>query len=374
VVSRVWALVRKEFIQIWRDRRTLTIALLLPAVQIVLFGYAINTTVEHLPTVVLDQADDRASRVFIQALVSSSIFEVVGTARDVESVHHAVDSGAARVGVIVPPEFARDLAAGRSAQVQVLIDGSDPTIAQGALFAAVAIGQDQAAAGLLARLQRLGIGGAPAVDVRPLVLYNPGMVSVNFMIPGLIGMILQYEAIVLTAVAIVREREQGTMEQLIVTPVRPWELMVGKLLPYVLIAFADVGVALAVGTLWFQVQIAGSLWLLLALSLVFLMSSLGIGLLISTVSQTQRQAMQMQLFILLPSFILSGFIFPRDSMPWLLHQLGYLLPLTYFLEIVRGIMLKGVGLEFLWGQVLPMALLAVAVFGLSALRFRKQLA
>jgi ABC-2 type transport system permease protein len=374
VTSRLLSLIHKEFIQIWRDPRTLALVLLMPAAQLLLFGYAINTTVEHLPTIVLDQAGDRLSREFVAALYNSGIFDPVGAATDAASVRAAVDSGAARVGIIVPPDLARDVAAGRSTAVQVLIDGSDPNVAQSALFAAVAVGQARSALALTTRVQQLGLGtAAAAIDVRPVVLYNPAMVSVSFMIPGLIGLVLQNQTLILTAFAVVRERERGTLEQLIVTPIRPWELMVGKLLPYVVLAFANVAIALAVGSLWFQVEVAGSLGLLLALSLVFAMSSLGMGLLISTVSQTQGQAMQMAMFYLLPAFLLTGFVFPREGMPPPLHDLGYLVPLTYFLRILRGIILKGVGLDVLWGDVWPMATLGLIVLAVSALRFRKQL-
>jgi ABC-2 type transport system permease protein len=199
------------------------------------------------------------------------------------------------------------------------------------------------------------------------------MLSVNFMIPGLIGLILQFQTLILTAFAIVRERERGTLEQLVVTPIRPWELMLGKILPYVGIAFLAVAAALAVGRFWFGVAIAGSVPLLGALALLFLLSSLGIGLLISTVSQTQTQAMQVALFVMLPSLLLSGFLFPREGMPWVVRQLGQLIPLTYFLQILRGIVLKGVGLDVLWPQVVPLAAFGVAVFALSANRFRKRL-
>jgi ABC-2 type transport system permease protein len=375
MTNRILALLVKEFIQIRRDPCTLAMVLVMPVVQLLLFGYAVNTTVEHLPTIVLDQAGDRTSRALIQALHNSGIFDVVATARDGSEVHQAVDSGAARVGLIIPPDFSRAQTAGRSAEVQVLIDGSDPNVAQAALYAVVAVGQRQMAEALAARLQRLGMNvGSGMIEVRPLVLYNPQMLSVNFMIPGLIGLILQNSTLILTAFAIVRERERGTLEQLIVTPLRSWELMLGKLLPYALLAFINVTVALTIGVLWFQVEVAGSVLLLLVLSLVFLLNSLGLGLLISTVSQTQGQAVQMAFFVLLPAVLLSGFVFPRETMPLPLHDLGYLIPLTYFLKILRGIILKGIGLDVLWWDVVPMALLGGLLFTLSALRFRKQLA
>ncbi|HLI25547.1 MAG TPA: ABC transporter permease [Chloroflexota bacterium] len=374
MTSRVLAVLIKEFIQIRRDPRTLAMVLLLPAVQLLLFGYAINTTVEHLPTIVLDQADDRLSRELIQALNNSGIFDVVATARDAGALRQAIDSGAARVGVIIPPDFARAQAASRPAAVQVLIDGSDPTTAQSALYALVAVGQMRAIQALSARLAQLGLGGEMPLEVQPLVLYNPQMQSIDFMIPGLIGLVLQNITLILTAFAIVRERERGTLEQLIVTPLRSWELMLGKLLPYAILSFCNVLVALAVGAWWFGVEIAGSVPLLLLLSGIFLISSLGLGLLISTVSETQGQAIQLAMFVLLPAILLSGFMFSRDAMPLPLHDLGYAIPLTYFLKIIRGIMLKGVGLDLLWWDLVPMALLGAVVFVLAALRFRKQLA
>jgi ABC-2 type transport system permease protein len=285
-----------------------------------------------------------------------------------------VDAGAVKVGVLIPPDFARDLAAGQPTEVQLLIDGSDPNIAQSALFAAVAVGQVRSALALSARLERMGLASsAPAIDVRPVVLYNPNMASINFMVPGLIGLILQNQTLILTALAVVRERESGTLEQLVVTPIRRWEFMVGKVLPYLLLAFANVSLALAVGAFWFQVEIAGSVGLLLVLSVLFSMSSLSLGLLISTVSQSQREATQLATFIILPTFLLSGFMYPRETMPLPLHDLGYLLPLTYFLRILRGIVLKGVGLDMLWGDVLPLAAMSLLLLTVSTWRFRKQL-
>lgn len=376
MIQRILALVRKEFIQIGRDRRTLALILALPAMQLLLFGYAIKTTVDHIPAVVLDQAQDRSSRAFVAALLNSGYFDLAAEVQDSEQVRQAVDQGVARVGFILAPDFSRNLLSGRPALVQVVIDGSDPNYAQTVLFAATTVTQSRSASSLAARLERLGRGGNSddlPIELRPTVLYNPSMASVSFMIPGLIGLILQFQTLVLTTFALVRERERGTLEQLLVTPIRPWELMTGKLLPYVVVAFTNITVALAFGVFWFQVEFAGSVPLLLALSGVFLFSSLGTGLFISTISQTQGQAIQVTLFLLLPAILLSGFVFPREAMPLPLHDVGYLIPLTYFLKILRGIFLKGVGLDVLWGEVWPLALLGVAVFTLSALRFRKQL-
>jgi ABC-2 type transport system permease protein len=357
VIGRVWSIVFKEFIQIRRDPRTLAIVLAMPLMQLILFGYAINTTVDHIATVVLDQSRDAQSRTFLATLFNTGYFDLVNQVGSIEQVRQAIDSGSARVGIVVPPEFSHDLVGGRAPQAQLVIDGSDPNTAQTALLVG----------GTLA--QRGGV--VAAIDLRPVVLYNPSLQSINFMIPGLLGLILQFQTLLLTAFAVVRERERGTLEQLVVTPIKPWELMLGKILPYVAIAFANVFLASAFGRFWFGVEFAGSFLLLLALAALFLLSSLGLGLLVSTVSQTQTQAMQMALFIMLPSIILSGFVFPREGMPHPIRELGLLIPLTYFLQILRGIILKGVGLDVLWPPVVALLAFGVIVFGLSANRFRK---
>src|SRR6266446_6709695 len=358
MIARVWSIVAKEFIQIRRDPRTLAIVLVMPLMQLVLFGYAINTAVDHIATIVYDQAQDAQSRSFLSSFFNTGYFDPTGQAASLEEVRQAIDAGRARVGIVVPPDFSHDMLAGRPAQAQVLVDGSDPNTAQTALLVAGTLAQR---------------GTSAAIDVRPVVLYNPGMQSINFMIPGLLGLILQFQTLLLTAFAVVRERERGTLEQLVVTPVKPWELMLGKILPYVAIAFANVFLASAIGRFWFGVEFAGSFALLLALAALFLLSSLGLGLLVSTVSQTQTQAMQLALFIMLPSIILSGFVFARENMPHPIRELGLLIPLTYFLQILRGVILKGVGVEVLWPQVLALLIFGVAVFGLSANRFRKTL-
>ena len=375
--STLWPIVHKELLQIVRDRRTLGMLLILPVVQLLLFGWAVSTTVSHIPSVVSDQTADGAGRELERAIVNTTYFDVVGYVADGAAAKEAIDSGRVKAAFVIPRDYATAVGAGRPAHVQVLIDGSDPSIAQTALFAADALGRVQSGVAQTGALQRVGLaraaGSASAlpVEFRPQVLYNPGMSSAHFMIPGLIGIILQMLTLTLTAFAVVRERERGTLEQLIVTPVRRWELLLGKILPYAAIAFWNVAVALVVGRLVFGVAVNGSLLLLLTLSFVFLLGSLGIGLLISTISRTQAQALQTAYFIMLPSFILSGFFFPREAMPAPMFWLGYAIPLTYFLRILRGIVLKGVGLEHLWVEVIPLAVLSLGVFVLSVSRFRK---
>ena len=369
MLNRVRALMVKEFIQIVRDRRTLVMVLVMPAMQLILFGYATNQTVDHIAMVVADGSNDARSRELVLALQNTGYFDLVGTVAHAGEARRAIDEGRAKAAFVIPADFSASLLGGRSGQVQVLIDGSDPNVAQTALLTAESVarirGIELAAGGRLS---------AAPIDMRPTVLYNPSLQSVNFMIPGLIGIVLQTQAVMLTAFAIVRERERGTLEQLIVTPIRPAELMAGKILPYVVIAFLQVAVALAVGVYWFGVPIHGSLALLLGLSVLFLLGALGMGLLISTVTRNQTQAMQTAMFTMLPSFLISGFMFPREAMPWLIHTLSYLIPLTYFLQILRGTILKGIGLDALWPQVIPLAVFALAISTLSALRFRRSLA
>src|SRR3954469_18306212 len=359
--SRVAAIIKKEFIQIRRDRRPLAIVLVLPVMQLLLLGYAINTVVDHLPTMVLDETRDADSRALVAALSNSGYFDVVAYAHDRQELIGAVDAGRAKVGLVIPPDYGEQVLRGQVGLTQLMVDGSDPNVAQTALFAAGAVTQAHSAIINASTIAHLGQGrGASGVDLRPVVLYNPSMLSATFMVPGIIGMIMQFQTLILTAFAVVRERERGTLEQLIVTPIKPWELMLGKLLPYTVTSSVGAVVALVAGWALFGVEVQGSLGLLAALSLLFLIGSLGLGLLISTVSQTQGQAMQIALFVLMPTLLLSGFMFPRETMPWIVQQIGLLIPLTYYLQILRGIILKGVGLDVLWTSVLPLAILSLA--------------
>lgn len=370
MIARVWALVVKEFIQIRRDRKTLAIALGMPIMQLLLFGYAVNTTVDHIATVIVDESADVRSRDFVRAIVATGYFDVATFLPAATEARAAIDRGDAKVAFIFPPNFGRHVLAGDTATVQVLIDGSDPNVAQTALLTAEALARSR---GIELMTSRLPAGAVLPIESRAIVLYNPSLQSVNFMIPGLIGVILQTQAVMLTAFAIVRERERGTLEQLIVTPIGHGELLAGKLIPYVIIAFAQVGASLLVGHYWFGVPINGSVPLLLALSFLFLLGALGLGMLISTISTNQIQAMQLTLFTSLPSIIISGFMFPREAMPAIIAMASYLLPLTYFLQILRGTVLKGVGIEYLWPQVIPLGVFAVAIFLLSTVRVRRSL-
>lgn len=372
---RLASLIRKEFIQILRDPRTLVITFLYPVVMLLLLGYAVTNDVRNIPLAVLDQDRSRQSRELLDAYRAADYFTLDFIVENEDEMRYLLDSNRARAGIIIPPDYSRLLTSGRTAQVAFIIDGSDPNVAGTALSAAVLIGQSQSTELLVERQARSGRSSAlqSPLDVRTQVWYNPAMVSANFMIPALIGMILQLLTTMLTASTIVRERERGTIEQLIVTPIRAWELVVGKLTPYVLIAFFDTLEVLVAGVLLFDVPITGSLGLFLLLSALFLVTTLGIGLLISTMSNTQQEAMLSSMFTIMPSIFLSGFLFPIAAMPAILRAVSYVIPLRYFLIIARGIVLKGVGADLLVNEIIALSIFAFLVMGGAAVRFRKQL-
>lgn len=373
--SRLLSLIRKEFIQIVRDPRTLALTFAVPVVMLFLLGYAATNDVRNIPLAVFDQDKSPSSQSLLDAYQAADYFRLSYTVSSEEELRSLIESNSARAGIIIPPGYGADLTAGRSAQVAFIIDGSDPTLASTALAAATLVGQAQSTQLMVERLNMRGQGSvlSQPIQVRTQVWYNPGMVSAYYMIPALIGLILQFLTTMLTSTSIVRERERGTIEQLIVTPIRPWELVVGKLAPYVLIAFGDTLEILFVGVLVFNVPINGSLALLLALVGLFLVTTLGLGLLISTLANTQQEAMLTTMFTVLPSIFLSGFFFPLAAMPKVLQWISYAIPLRYFLIIVRGIVLKGVGAPVLWPEIFALSLFAAVVMGAAALRFRKSL-
>ena len=374
---RLLSVVRKEFIQIVRDPRTLALTFAMPIIQLFLLGFAATSDVRQVPLAVWDQDRSAASRSLVDAYRAADYFQVAYEADNEAQVRRLVDRGDARAGLVIPPDYGRRLLDGQTATVAFVIDGSDPTVAGTALAAATLIGQAKGAQLSLERLARRGAAVAgmarPPLEVRTRVWFNPDLVSAYYMVPALIGLILQFLTVILTATAIVRERERGTIEQLIVTPIRSWELVVGKLTPYVVIGFMDTVLILFAGMLIFGVPVNGSIPLLLVLSGLFLVTTLGLGLFISTIASTQQEAMITALFFNLPAIFLSGFFFPLAAMPTILQWLSYLIPLRWFLIIVRGIVLKGVGMEALWPQVVALAVFAVLIMGGAALRFHKRL-
>jgi ABC-2 type transport system permease protein len=373
MLNRLAGIIAKEFIQLRRDPLAVTLALFVPVAMLFIFGWAINTDVKHVSTVVFDQSGSLEARMLIEAFENSQYFNVRHRAGSQRELTRLIDDGTAKVGVVIPPDYARELARGM-AQIQVIVDASDPMVATSAVNAATSLG----AARSLDVLTRTAEGTvirreSPPVDVRVRAWYNPDLVSAIFIVPGLIGALLMQTTITAMAVAVVRERERGTLEALIVSPIRRWELLLGKIAPNLLVAYGQMTMALLVARFVFDVPIRGSLVLLYALSLLFMWGTLGIGIFVSTASRTVPQAMQLAFLTFLPSIYLSGLLFPIEGMPRAAQYLAACIPLTYFLRIVRGIVLKGVGVEYLWPNVLPLMAFGAVVFTLSVLRFRKQL-
>lgn len=373
--SRLLGMMRKEFIQMWRDRLTLGMMLFMPMFVLGIIGWAINTDVKHMPTAVFDQSRTPESRELLHAFTNSQYFNLDYQADSYHQITHLIDSGKAKVGIIFPPDYARALKQQRVTQVQVIVDASDPLVATSAVNAANAIGQVGSLRIASETLQRsAGRITPPApLDVRVRAWYNPDLVSAIFIIPGLLGAILMQTVITMIALAVVRERERGTLEALIVSPLRRWELMIGKIVPNVLIAYAQMTLALAFGVWFFDIPMRGSLTLLYFLSLFFIVGTLGFGILLSTITKTQQQAMQMSYFIFVPSIYLSGVLFPIEGMPPLAKTIAYCIPLTYYLQILRGIILKGIGISYLWTHLLVLTAIGTVLITTSILRFHKKL-
>jgi ABC-2 type transport system permease protein len=372
---RMAKIVHKEWLHIIRDPRTLALVIIMPVMMLILLGYAVANDVEDLPLAVADLSRTDASRTLLEKFSASGFYMVTHIAQNEAEILEMLDAGTVKAGIYIPEDFGRNISTGGVGAIQFYIDGSNPTVAQTAQLAAETVSQATSQQILIQRLERSGAGLTISlpIDTHILYLYNPDMRRMNFIIPGLVAVILQVQTLLLTAFAIVREREQGTLEQLIVTPLRSWELILGKILPFVLVAFLNVAMTVGAGTFLFGVKVAGSIGLLAGLSLIFLLGSLGLGVLISTISRTQMQAMYMSSFIMLPSFLLAGLLFPRENMPWLAYYSGYLLPVTYFLEIVRGIILKGADFFVLWNWIWPMSVFSLVVFFASVFMFHKRL-
>jgi ABC-2 type transport system permease protein len=363
---RLWPMLRKEFIQMRRDRLTLGMMVGIPAVQLALFGFAIRTEVRHLPTVVLDESRSAESRALIAVMKNTGNFDIIGSVASRAELTRLLASGAANAAVVIPPEFQRDIKRGRTAQAQIIVDAADPMASSAAIAGASLAG---AARGAEIAAGRTGRASPLEVRVRPW--YNPAMRTEAYIVPGIIGVLLSLTLLLITSMAIVRERERGTLEQLIVTPLSKTSLMLGKILPFVLVGYVQMTVILALGKLLFDIPIRGSLLLLYVITFGFIVANLGIGLLISTLVATQVQAMQLGFFMMLPNILLSGFMFPRVAMPAPAQWLGAMLPLTYYLEVLRGILLKDVGLEYLWRHALILVAFAIVLVALSVRRFSK---
>ena len=348
--------------------------LVFPLIQLFILSYIFTTDVRYLPMAVFDQSHSAEARDLLQAYRNTDYFTLTYAVNSDLELHRLIEKGEVGIGLIIPPDYASQLHKGQ-AQVALILDGSDPTIANTALSAARLIAQNYATDLMVERLQASGLNVRlqQPIDVRTSVWYNPDLVSAYFMIPGVIAMILFAITALLTATSVVREREHGTIEQLIVTPIRPWELVVGKILPYVILGLLDTVEVIAIGHFWFGVPVRGSLLLIALVSLLFLASGLGMGLLASTIANTQQEAMLTVWMSLLPAIFLSGFLFPTNNMPWLLRWISYAIPMRYFLEALRVLMLKGAGLAAIQNQVIALVLFGVLIMGAAAMRFRKRL-
>ncbi|MGA8108667.1 MAG: ABC transporter permease [Acidobacteriaceae bacterium] len=356
---------RKEFLHVTRDRGTLFFALALPMLQLFLFGFAVDTNVRQIPTVVLDDSHTQDSRDLLQRFAASDVFALRGSVQSPAELDEAIRAGKAQVGIRIPFDYARRLQDGTSASVLVLVDGSDSTVAGQAMSASTGVALEQS-------LARVLPDGQMPIDVRPSVLYNPATRSANFFVPGLIAILLQVMTILLIALSLVRERERGTLEQLTMTPVAPLGLMVGKMIPYGVLAFLELCAILGVMRVVFLVPVHGSVLLLLLLSLPFLLTVLGLGLVISTRAHTQAEAFQLAMGTVLPSVFLSGYIFLIQNMPLFFQGVSRLIPATYYIRILRGVILRGAGIGDLWVDALILTLMGCAAILLAARQFVRQ--
>jgi ABC-2 type transport system permease protein len=372
-LQRIMAMFVKESVQLLRDPRTLMMVFGLPLIELFLFGYAVSLTVYHIPTVVVDQSQDADSRNYIQALVNSTYFDVVQSLASEHEMLQAIDAGQVKAGILIPPGFSTDLKRG-AAHVQIVLDGSDSFSVQSGYNAASIISQNYSINLTTEQLNRTGSQAAKMPITNSIqVLYNPDLRDLWFILPAIVGMILQSMAVVLAAMAVVREREAGTLEQLLATPIRPLELILGKMTPLLLLCLLIIGVVMGLGVFWFGVPFRGSLALYLLLSLLFIVSSLGLGLLISTIARTQKQAQQITQMLMLFSMLLTGLVYPRNAMPLIPQWIGDLIPLTYFIRISRGIVTKGVGLSFFWSDAVVLLFYALVVILIASMSFKNRL-
>jgi ABC-2 type transport system permease protein len=364
--STFWPMLWKEFIQMRRDRFTLAMMLGIPAIQLMLFGYAIRTEVRHVPMAVLDESRSAESRALVDVLRNTGNFDVVRTASSRDEITHLIERGEAHAALIIPPDYRINLKRGRTATAQVIVDAADPLSSSAALNAAAL-----AASVTALSVVHLAVPARPPVDIRIRPWYNPDLKSSTFIVPGIIGVLLAMMLILITSMAIVRERERGTLEQLVVTPISRTSLMLGKIVPFILVGYVQMSVVLTLGKLLFDIPIRGSVPTLYVLTMAYIVANLALGLLVSTVTKTQVQAMQLSFFLIMPNILLSGFMFPREAMPAPAQWIGLALPLTYYLEILRGVLLKGIGLAGLWRETLVLCGFAVLLIAVSVKRFSK---
>jgi ABC-2 type transport system permease protein len=376
MLERIWRMLIKEFIQVLRDPKMKGVLFVMPVVQLIVFGYAVTTDVRNVRTAVYDLDNSVVSRELVSRFASNGYFKIVEHVGTDERAQELLDRGDAQIVLRMNQGFADDLRAGRTAQLQVLADGTDSNTAGIALNYSGRIVAEYSQSVLNGRaLRLLGRVRQPGqVRLQTRAWFNENLESRNFYLPGVIAILVTLVTLLLTSMAVVREKEIGTMEQIMVTPIRPFEFILGKTVPFALISLVNVVLVATVGVLWFDLPVRGSILRLLFATVLYLLTALGVGLVISTVSNTQQQAMMSTFFFYMPSMLLSGFMFPIANMPVAVQWLTYLNPMRYFLVIIRGIFLKGVGFDVLWPQLVALAIIGVITLGLASRRFRKTLA
>jgi ABC-2 type transport system permease protein len=376
MLERIWRMLIKEFIQVLRDPKMKGVLFVMPVAQLIVFGYAVTTDVRNVRTAVYDLDNSVASRALVSRFASNGYFKIVEHVGTDERARELLDRGDAQIVLHMNQGFEDDLRAGRTAQLQVLADGTDSNTAGIALNYSARIVAEYSQSVLHGRaLRLLGRVRQPGqVRLEARAWFNENLESRNFYLPGVIAILVTLVTLLLTSMAVVREKEIGTMEQIMVTPIRPFEFILGKTVPFALISLVNVVLVTTVGVLWFNLPVRGSILRLLFATVLYLLTALGVGLVISTLSNTQQQAMMSTFFFYMPSMLLSGFMFPIANMPVVVQWLTYLNPMRYFLVIIRGIFLKGVGFDVLWPQLLALAIIGVITLGLASRRFRKTLA
>ncbi|MCL4478132.1 MAG: ABC transporter permease [Deltaproteobacteria bacterium] len=370
---RVKAIARKEFIQLRRDKRMLFIAFMAPIIQLTLFGYAATLDVKSVPVVVCDMDQSMQSRTILNDITASGYFVIQNRVPSIRDVRKSLDDGEDMVGIVIPEGLERDINGDRKAYIQTVIDGSNAIYATMVRSYLERIITNRALELSAEQMSKTGLKPFTPLDIQPRVWYNPTLKSMDFMVPGVFALVLMIISTVLTSMAIVKEKERGTIEQLIVTPIKPIELIAGKLLPFAIISLIDITLVTMVSVFWFQIPLHGSFILLFLLSALFMLTTLGLGLLISTVSKTQQQAMMISMLLIMPIILLSGVMSPIDNMPVAVQYFTFLIPLRYFIVIVRYIFMKGSGMYILWPDALALAFFGIVLFLLSVSRFKKRL-
>lgn len=368
--------VKKEFIQFRKDRKMLMISLLSPVIQLILLGYAANIDIKNIPIVVCDQDKTAVSREFVGTLTNSGYFSVEAYVENAKNIDPYIDDGKASIGIVIPQGFKKGLVSEKTVMLQSIVDGSDSNTATIGMNYLSMLTSSYSQKYIIKKMERLKKAAInPQVIIPDMrIWYNPELKSKNFMIPGVLGLLLMVITLILTSLAIVKEKENGTLEQLVVTPIKPFELIIGKLIPYCVIGMIDIVLVLLIAKGVFGIDVKGNVFLLFGLSCVFLLSTLGLGLFMSTIAQNQQQAMMGSVFFLMmPMIFLSGFVFPIENMPRVIQWVTYVMPLRYYFVIIRGLFLKGVGIAELWPQALTMLVLGVVIFGVSITRFRKRI-